>query len=743
MDDTSRRSFVETTVVSACCVPLVAVLPRPHRRLAHAIAVGLLLSTSGIASAADGDAAAEARDRQATDLPSIQVESERPRSALSKLGTSPRETPQSIAVIDRERMDAQNLTSLEQVMAQVPGVTVDLSGTAVVPAFYARGFQIEAYLYDGVPLQSGGSSWTQPDTLAFERIEVLKGVSGLTTGAGQPGGAINLVRKRPTADTRLSASMTASSWDRYRVEADASGRLSADGRVRGRGAASYEDTDYAVDVANQQRGALYAVAEADLGATTTVTAGAYYQRRDWTPAMMGVPRYSDGGDLGLSRSTFLSTPWTYWDFRTTQVFAELEHAFSSDWRLQVNVTGEDERSDLKYAYVYGAIDRATGTGARIAGGANRYDNRQAGVDAYLDGFFDAFGRRHELVLGGNYYDRKADSASGSLPGFGGTAVDVFNFDPGAYADPGDPVWTSRSRTTTRQYGLYGALRLSLADPLRLVLGGRMSWWDTDTRNLLTGARSSDYGQDGKFTPYGGVIYDVSAHLSLYASYAQIFRVQSNYLQEDGSSLPAVTGANIEAGIKGEWAGGRLNASAAVFRIREANRARLVSVIASGGCCYVADGEVESKGLELEVSGQLQPSLSIGAGYTYNTTEYLKDATYQGQTFRSFAPTHLLRGWFNWHPQATPWSAGASVSAQNDTWNEGGTPLVRVRQGGYAIWGVNLGYRLSARWSAGFNIDNLFDKTYYSRLGSSNFGPALFGNVYGEPRRYTVSLRAKL
>ena len=250
--------------------PLASLTTPPSLVQAILLAIALLPSA---ANAQDQEQQRVDGNDTTKTLPKLEVKGRRPASAANKLTDTPRHTPHSMTVIDRERLEAQNLSSLEQVMAQVPGITVDLSGTAVVPAFYSRGFQIEAFLYDGVPLQTGGSSWTQPDTIAFERIEVLRGATGLTTGAGYPGGAINLIRKRPTAEPQLSLALSASSWDRYRVEVDASDALTADGRVRGRAAMALEDTHYSVDVANQQRGAFYAITEADLGDSTTLTFG--------------------------------------------------------------------------------------------------------------------------------------------------------------------------------------------------------------------------------------------------------------------------------------------------------------------------------------------------------------------------------------------------------------------------------------------------------------------------------------
>lgn len=664
----------------------------------------------------------------------------------SKMPATLKETPQSISVITRQRIEEQNLTTLDQVMRQTTGVTTDLSGTAVIPAFYIRGYPVEYFQYDGVPIQTGGASWSQPDMIMFDRVEVLRGAGGLFNGAGQPGGVVNLVRKRPFAARRFSGSLSAGAWNAYRGELDYGTPLNQGGSARGRLAAAYDDRNSYVDHANGQRTSLYGIVEADLAPQTTLALGGGYQKRDWLPAMMGVPRYKDGGDLGLSRSTFLSTPWTHWDFETTQVFADVTHTLDSNWQLKLSAVSDHETSDLKYAYVSGAVDRATLAGPTLNGGANAYDNKQLALDANLAGALQAFGRRHEIVLGVNWYERKADSQGGQLVGFGGRPVDVFHFDPSSIADPGAPRWTSHSRTDTRQYGVYGATRLKLSDPLTLLLGGRVSWWDSQTRNLLSGATTSDYKEEGRFTPYAGLVYDLTPNWAAYASYADIFRVQSNYKDAGGKGLPPVTGANHEAGVKGAYLGGKLNLAFAVFRIEETNRAIQVTPTVVDSCCYATNGKVRSQGFEAEISGQLLPGWQLTAGYTFNSAEYLKDATYEGQPFRSMAPRHLLRLWTSYQlPRAwSAWSIGAGVDVQSDTFSQGGNPSVRVEQGGYAVASLRAAYRIDKTWSLALNINNLFDRTYYSRLGTAGaFGPANFGNVYGEPRNAMLTLRAKL
>lgn len=662
----------------------------------------------------------------------------------SKLPASLKETPHAISVITRERMEEQNLTSLDEVMAQTPGVTVDLSGTGVIPAYFSRGYAIEYFQYDGVPIQTGGASWMQPDMLMFERVEMLRGAAGLFNGAGQPGGVVNLVRKRPTVTPQFLGAASYGSWNNKRLELDYSTPFNESGSVRGRFAGAYDDRESFIDYVNSERSSLYGIIEADLGARTTVSLGAGYQKRDWLPAFGGLPRYADGSDPGLSRDTFLSTPWTYWNFESTQVFGELAHEFANDWQLKLSAVSDHETSDLKYGYTRGAIDPATGAGPRLMGGANGYENKQLALDAYLSGHFQALGQRQEFVIGANWYDRDADSRTGTLPGFGGSPVNVFDPAPGAIADPGDPAWPSGSRTNTRQHGIYGALRLKPVDSLTLLLGGRYSWWKTRTTNLLTGEMRSEYEERGHFTPYAGLVYDITPNWAAFVSYADIFRVQSNLLDADGNGLPPVSGVNYEAGIKGSFHEGRLNTSFSVFRIIESDRGIAITDPVVDGCCYATNGKVRSQGFEVEVAGQMLPGWQLGAGYTYNTSKYLSDPVNQGMPFRTASPRHMLRLWTSYQlpGKLHAWTVGGGINAQSGIYTEGGNPSARVEQGGYAVVNLRVGYKIDKHWSAALNVNNVFDRSYFTRLGSPGFGPATMGNVYGEPRSFMLSLRAR-
>jgi len=574
----------------------------------------------------------------------------------------------------------------------------------------------------------------------FERVEMLRGAAGLFSGAGQPGGVINLVRKRPGQVPRFSGSLGAGSWNARRLELDYGTPLNQSGSLRARVAAGYDDRDSFVDVVHSERTTVYAIMEADLAPSSTLSFGGGYQKRDLLPHMRGLPRYRDGRDLKLPRSTFLASPWTRWEIEGTHGFAEFRHAFNHDWQLNLSTVFDHEKDDLKHANTRGAVDPVTLTGPVLAGGAYLYDNKQWAFDASLSGAFSAFGQRHELVLGGNWYDSESSSRDGRLPGFGGTPVDVFNPDPFAIADPGDPVWYNHNGQEARQSGVYGALRLRVSTPLTVLAGGRLSWWQTRSTNLLTDAITADDGTTRKFVPYAGLVYEFGAHWTAYASYAEIFRVQRNRLDINGNGLPPVSGANHELGIKGALNNDRLNLAFALFRIEETGRAIATSDTVVGNCCYASNGEVRSQGVDMEASGQMRAGLNLGAGYTFNRSKYLRDPDFQGQAFRSTVPKHIFRLWLTYQlpGRGDAWNVGGGVNVQSRTYTEGGTPQVRMQQRGYAITSLRVGYALNANWSAALNLNNLFDRHYYSGLaGSPNSS-----HVYGDPRNVMFSLRAR-
>jgi len=117
-------------------------------------------------------------------------------TTIGKLPLKLRETPQSVSVIDHERIEQQNLFSLDEVMQQATGVTVQ-PFQLLTTAYYVRGFKINSFELDGVPAMLGETAGSPQDMAVYERVEILRGSNGLLHGSGNPAATVNLVRKRP------------------------------------------------------------------------------------------------------------------------------------------------------------------------------------------------------------------------------------------------------------------------------------------------------------------------------------------------------------------------------------------------------------------------------------------------------------------------------------------------------------------------------------------------------------------
>src|SRR5690606_2107663 len=292
-------------------------------------------------------------------------------SSATGLTMSLRETPQSVTVMTRARMDDQALDDISEVLDQTVGVT--FNGTSAVGSdgvkFYARGFQIKNFQIDGSPRPPAiyGFSETTTDLVIYDRVEIVRGATGLMNGAGSPSATINLVRKRPTAAPKVSVSAQAGSHDHYRLEADAGGPLTASGNVRGRVVVAYQDSDSHIDRMNIEKQVFYGILDIDLTPKTLLSVGAEYQ--DFTNS--GAPRgglplfYTDGRETDFSRSTNGGSRWSDFNHQTTRLFAALEHHFDSGWSVKLD--GEASRPDydevIGYLYSNTGFDAATGAGA--------------------------------------------------------------------------------------------------------------------------------------------------------------------------------------------------------------------------------------------------------------------------------------------------------------------------------------------------------------------------------------------
>ncbi|HCF3814818.1 TPA: Fe(3+)-pyochelin receptor FptA [Pseudomonas aeruginosa] len=696
------------------------------------LCLGLLLALSPLAAAV-----ADARKDGETELPDMVISGESTSATqppgvttLGKVPLKPRELPQSASVIDHERLEQQNLFSLDEAMQQATGVTVQ-PFQLLTTAYYVRGFKVDSFELDGVPALLGNTASSPQDMAIYKRVEILRGSNGLLHGTGNPAATVNLVRKRPQREFAASTTLSAGRWDRYRAEVDVGGPLSASGNVRGRAVAAYEDRDYFYDVADQGTRLLYGVTEFDLSPDTLLTVGAQYQHIDSITNMAGVPMAKDGSNLGLSRDTYLDVDWDRFKWDTYRAFGSLEQQLGGGWKGKVSAEYQEADSRLRYAGSFGAIDPQTGDGGQLTGAAYKFKSIQRSLDANLNGPVRLFGLTHELLGGVTYAQGETRQDTARFLNLPNTPVNVYRWDPHGVPRPQIGQYTSPGTTTTTQKGLYALGRIKLAEPLTLVVGGRESWWDQDTP-------ATRFKPGRQFTPYGGLIWDFARDWSWYVSYAEVYQPQADRQTWNSEPLSPVEGKTYETGIKGELADGRLNLSLAAFRIDLENNPQEDPDHPGppNNPFYISGGKVRSQGFELEGTGYLTPYWSLSAGYTYTSTEYLKDSQNDsGTRYSTFTPRHLLRLWSNYDLpwQDRRWSVGGGLQAQSDYSVD--YRGVSMRQGGYALVNMRLGYKIDEHWTAAVNVNNLFDRTYYQSLFNPNWN-----NRYGEPRSFNVSLR---
>ncbi|ABR89634.1 outer membrane receptor for ferric coprogen and ferric-rhodotorulic acid [Janthinobacterium sp. Marseille] len=658
--------------------------------------------------------------------------------SIGKTDQKLKDIPQSVSVVTRQRMDDQNMTSIYDVLENVTGVVTTASPMAG-KYFFARGFPITSIQYDGVPLTrqfySQASSLTENMAL-YERAEVLRGAAGLWQGADSMGGAVNLVRKRGQAEKTISATVKAGSYNHYGAQLDVGGPLNESGTVRGRAVLDYDTQDSFIDFVGSKNTTLYGAIDIDLTSQTTLGFGLSYEKTNATPSFAGLPRYADGGSLGLRRSTFLGSDWNELNNQQTRVFADLTHRFNDDWHLKVGAVYMNERNDSVYSYGEGAISRATGTGANMIGVGTDFRGEHVGLDAAISGKFQAWGRRHEVIVGANYSNYTSDDKYAIATGLG--PVNVFNPNPYSPRQSMASLAARSGLLATGAYdvtskGLYGTTRLALSDPLSLIIGGRVSWYENKYDSVSRwGANTTSTKSSAEFTPYMGLTYAITPQWTAYGSYTEVFVPQAQRTAAQ-QTLDPIVGSNYEIGIKGELFDQRVNTSLALFRYIHKNRAVPdieSGMVCDGDYCSRASGKVRSQGLEAEIGGKLTSRLNLSAGYTYNTTRYLEDTENEGLVFNPQVPKHLMRAWADYRVSESL-SAGLGMTTQSDT--QGRTKS--VVQGGYTLWNARAAYRIDPRWTLALNVNNLFDKHYYATIDRTNFG-----SVYGNPREVMMTLR---
>ncbi|WP_194790940.1 TonB-dependent siderophore receptor [Pseudomonas sp. UFMG81] len=657
-------------------------------------------------------------------------------STATGLRLSARETPQSVSVVTRQQIEDQNLTDIAQVLEQTPGVVVDSMGPAGSDAnhIYVRGFEVGSIQVDGINRpDTYGFRDDLADMVSYDRVEVVRGATGLMSGTGDPGASINLIRKKPTLDTQRKLTLKAGSWDSYRTELDVSGKLSDSGHVRGRFVASSTDSQSHIDRQSLEKQVAYGVVEWDVTDSTLLTVGAEYQEMDNDGAgNHGFPMYNtDGSHFSPSRSFNSASDWSYHKRRTKTLFSTLEHQLDNGWQLKLNAEHSRRSFDDAFATAASGTVNPDGSGVSTWTGRWAGEPRQTSFDLSASGPFELFAREHQLYLGASHY--KAYSRNDGYPLWTIQPIDnIFTWD-GSLAIP-NAIHTKSSQEALdeTQDGLVASVRWSLADDLSLITGARVIDWKRDeaSTTLSTGeTRRTSRSETGVVTPYVGLVYDFAEHWSAYASYTTIFKPQS---REDvgGSYLDPEEGVNYELGIKSEFWDKRLTTAFSVFEVRQDNLAVAdgSNLAPDGNQAYRAESGTKTRGFEMEMAGEILPDWQVSASYTYAE---IKDS--DNERLLTEVPRDTLKLFTSYRLQSLPQlKVGGGVRWQGTEYYKGAGPNDETfTQDPYSVVDLMAQYAFTPQTSVSLNLNNVFDQKYYTAIGSRGW--------YGTPRSATATL----
>lgn len=650
-------------------------------------------------------------------------------AAVTGLDMTLRETPQSVTIFDQARIRDFALNNVNDLLAQVPGVNVERTETDRT-SYNSRGFDITNFQVDGVGLPlSWGLQTGDIDTFLFDRVEIVRGANGMLTGTGNPSATINYVRKRPTQDFRGSLSASYGSWDDKRLEADVSGPLNASGTVTGRFVYANEDKDSYLDHYKVNRNVYYGVLSWQV--TDKLKASAGYSRQDnlATGNLWGaLPlQYTDGTLIDYPASASTATDWTYWDTQDQNAFAELNYDLAEGWSAKATYTHKQFDENAKLLYASGNPDPITGLG--VFGYVGKYPAKlkQDLWEASVSGPVELFGREHQLVFGGSTAKSHSTRHENFLSYFPNYSA-IGNWASQPIAEPVEADYLGdyeAENMRDRLNRLYGAAHVTFTDKLKGVVGfNYIDLKTTGSSYLVDQSRSAS-----KFSPYAGLVYDLTANVSLYGSYTDIFNPQAE-VDFNNTKLDPVKGQSYEAGLKSEWFGGKLYATAAVFKARQRGLATYAGTFGAGdpgpaGGSYYTGVDTTSKGYELEITGALTPQWRVSGGWTQLS---LKDDT--GANARVFIPRKSLKLSTTYTvPDLRNLVLGANLRWQSDVST---FDVTKVTQKAYAVVDLMAGVDVTAHVKATVNVNNLLDKKY---LNSLMWNQA----YYAAPRNASVRL----
>jgi catecholate siderophore receptor len=685
--------------------------------------------------------AAEHQQQVSTEatLPTIKVraDAQKPtyrvtKAQSTKTDTLLRDTPQSISVVSENQIRDTTSQSLAEATRYVPGLGFQQGeGNRETPVF--RGFATTAdFFVDGVR----DDVQYYRDLYNIERVEVLKGPNGMIFGRSAVGGLINRVSKTPEWKSSIGGSLTVGTNSNRRATVDINQVVNDSLALRLNGL--YENSESYRDGVKIERAGINPTATFKVTDDTAVTLGYEYFKDDRI-ADRGIPSFQ-GKPLKTDRSTFFGNS------KQSPVSTEL-NAFTAVISHQINerakVTNRTRWSDQSkfYQNVFPGAVNAAGTKVSISAYSNATSRDGIFNQTDLNLNFNTGSLQHTLLVGAELSKQNtsnfrqtgffgsAGTEKVSVPVSNPTTTDVVTFKQKA----SDASNSSESTSL----GIYVQDQVKLNQYFQVIAGVRFDSIKNEVLNKRTAVTLDT--QDSLVSPRVGLIYKPIEPVSIYANYSLAFQPRAGdqlaSLSVTNKALDPEKFINYEVGAKWDLRQ-NLAATLAVYRLDRTNV--IVLDPADSTKTILGDGQ-RSQGVELALSGNITPAWSVSAGYGYTQAEFTADtsATLRKGAEVAQVPKHTVALW-NRYDFTPTWGAGLGVTykAKMLAANEQIPATSNVELPSYVRTDAAIYYNASKSVQVQLNVENVFDKQYYSSAHNNN-------NITpGSPRALRLGVNAK-
>ncbi|MGJ3352136.1 TonB-dependent siderophore receptor [Providencia sp. Je.9.19] len=626
-----------------------------------------------------------------------------------KVNTSLQETPKSVSVITQEELETRAPQKLDEALRYTSGVVSQPYGADNdTDWFKVRGFDAATYLDNSRLFRDGYYTWLL-EPYGFERIEVVKGASAVLFGESTPGGAVNVVTKKPLFTPKGEVFLETGNNDQRGFGLDVAGNANDEGNVRYRLVGTMKKSDGELKGTDNERVYIAPSLAIDISDDTMLTLMGTYLHDDGTPTnpffpAAGTTIKSPFGKI--KPSTNLGEP-DYDKYKRSQLSAGylLEHSINDSWRFSQRLNYGYNKLTLRSVYAFPNADTSV---SELSRGVVFRDGKNQSItfDNNIVGEWDSERFEHTLLTGVElqYHQTKGDEQ------------DNYNFDKinpwnpiyGKYT-PIDPANNINRTIDKTQSSLYSQYQVKFDSQWIGVAGLRYDWVKTENKNKTQQINKSR--NDGEFSLNTGVMYLADNGLSPYASYSQSFEVLSTIDPETGKLYDPLKGEQVEVGVKytPNYFDGYINV--AWFDIEQKN------ALVTNPKTFVSTqtGKVTSTGIETEAMVQLTDNFNVQAAYTY-TNAKTDNTGDRGKKQAGLIPKHMASAWANYTIPLTDTqeiTLGSGVRYLGQSKDNPANLASNITVPSATLWDAAATYKLNKQWQLQVNINNLLNKEYVS------------------------------